>query len=414
MPERLELHLLGGVSLILDGRYLTTLRSRKDIALLIYLACTERAHNREVLADLLWEATSTAQALSDLRTVLARLRPHLGPYLLVTSETIALAPGAPLWLDVNTLEQQLATLPRHLSPEVFVQVDQTLALYQGDFLAGFHVDGAPRFDDWALVERERLRFRVLDALHRLTAHCIRTDNFTMGLRITTRLLTLDPLDEGAHAQHMRLLTACGQRAAALAHDKAYCQIALAELGVEPDETLQALYTQIRDGVLTSPITPAEDTKPQLAPGHNLPELPNAFMGRVRTLATIQARLRDPAVLLVTLAGEGGVGKSRLALAVGQQMVGAWPDGVWFVPLAGVAADPPPTLPDRLATAVAAAIGLSTSTRLPTRAASRSRAPSRLSMINWATSSVATSIWDPMSGRSVAVSVRSTRLTSAAA
>ncbi len=358
MPERLELHLLGGVNLTLDGRYLTTLRSQKGIALLIYLACTGRAHSREVLADLLWEATSTAQALSNLRTVLARLRPHLGHYLLVTAETIALAPGAPLWLDVSTLEQQLATLPRHLSPEVFVQVDQTLALYQGDFLAGFHVDGAPRFDDWALVERERLRFRVLDALHRLTDYCMRTGNFTMGLRITTRLLTLDPLDEDAHAQHMRLLAACGQRAAALAHYKAYCQIALAELGVEPDETLQALYTQIRDGVLTPPITPAEDTNPQLAPGHNLPELPNAFVGRVRTLATIQARLRDPAVRLVTLAGEGGVGKSRLALAAGQQMVGAWPDGVWFVPLVGVAADPPPTLPNRLATAVAAAIGIS--------------------------------------------------------
>ena len=158
MPECLELHLLGGVELTLGGQPLTALRSQKGIALLIYLACNDRPHSREVLADLLWDATSTAQSLSNLRTILARLRRHLGDFLLVTPETIALAPDAPIGLDVRTLEQQIAALPRHLSPDTAAQVEQTLALYQGDFLAGFHLDGAPGFDDWALVERERLRF----------------------------------------------------------------------------------------------------------------------------------------------------------------------------------------------------------------------------------------------------------------
>ena len=36
--------------------------------------------------------------------------------------------------------------------------------------------------------------------------------------------------------------------------------------------------------------------------------------------------------MVTLAGAGGMGKTRLAIQVGHQLLHAYPDGVWFVPL----------------------------------------------------------------------------------
>jgi predicted ATPase/DNA-binding SARP family transcriptional activator/tetratricopeptide (TPR) repeat protein len=357
MPECLELHLLGGVAIAIESKPLAALRSQKAIALLIYLACTRRAHSRELLADLLWDATSTAQSLSNLRTVLARLRRHLGYYLLVTPETIALAPGAPLALDVRTLEEQIAALPRHLSPAAALQMEQALASYQGDFLAGFHLEGATGFEDWALVERERFRFSVLEALRQLADHCVHTGNVAAGLRVTARLLALDPLDEAAHAQRLRLLAASGQRAAALVHYDACRQLLLDELGVEPDDALQALYAQIRDGALAPATAPSPAIATQPLAHHNLPELPTSLLGRDRTMAAIQARLRDAAIRLVTLIGEGGVGKSRLALAVGQQMLDAWPDGVWFVPLVAITTAPQTTLPNRLATAVAAAIQL---------------------------------------------------------
>ncbi len=358
MTATLQLTLLGALELSAGDAPLTGLRSHKAIALLVYLACNPGAQRREFLADLLWDnATSTAQSLSNLRTVLSRLRGHLGDYLLVTPETIAIAPDAPIGLDVRTLEQQIAALPRHLSPEAAQQVEEVLALYHGDFLAGFHLEGASGFDDWALVERERLRFSVLEALRRLADHCVHAGNITAGLRVTARLLALDPLDEAAHAQRLRLLAASGQRAAALAHYDACRQRFLNELGVEPDGALQALYAQIRDDALPPLVTPAAAIDTQPLASHNLPALSTALLGRERTLTTIQTRLRNPAVRLVTLIGEGGVGKSRLALAVGQQMVGAWPDGVWFVPLVGIAAEPATTLANRLATAVAAPIQL---------------------------------------------------------
>jgi hypothetical protein len=41
------------------------------------------------------------------------------------------------------------------------------ALYRGDFLDGFYLDGSPAFEQWALLERERLRNLALSAFGRL-------------------------------------------------------------------------------------------------------------------------------------------------------------------------------------------------------------------------------------------------------
>lgn len=95
-----------------DDSPLSNLRSRKALALLLYLACNPGPHRREFLAVLLWDASSTAQSRSNLRTVLTRLRSYadnsLGDYLQVTPETIALAPDADIGLDVAVLEETIA------------------------------------------------------------------------------------------------------------------------------------------------------------------------------------------------------------------------------------------------------------------------------------------------------------------
>jgi predicted ATPase len=69
---------------------------------------------------------------------------------------------------------------------------------------------------------------------------------------------------------------------------------------------------------------------------NLPRALPSLIGRDEVLARLTAALHDQA--LITLAGFGGVGKTRLAQQVGADVVAGFRDGVWFVDLAGLTAE----------------------------------------------------------------------------
>ncbi len=85
------------------------------------------------------------------------------------------------------------------------------------------------------------------------------------------------------------------------------------------------------------------------PKHNLPRQLTRFIGREKEIAQVKGLLEAHA--LVTLTGSGGVGKTRLAIRVAQEILEKYPDGVWLVDLA------PLSDPGLLAQRLAAALGL---------------------------------------------------------
>ena len=83
--------------------------------------------------------------------------------------------------------------------------------------------------------------------------------------------------------------------------------------------------------------------------NNLPRQLTSFVGRERQLAEAKRLLASSPLL--TLTGPGGVGKTRIALQLAEELLGELQDGAWLVDL-GVLTDP-----DYLATAVGSALGL---------------------------------------------------------
>jgi predicted ATPase/class 3 adenylate cyclase len=83
--------------------------------------------------------------------------------------------------------------------------------------------------------------------------------------------------------------------------------------------------------------------------NNLPIAPTSFHGRERDLEEVTSLLRQ--YKLLTLFGSGGVGKTRLALQVGADVLDHYPDGVWFADFA------PITNPELVSSIIAKEIGM---------------------------------------------------------
>jgi non-specific serine/threonine protein kinase len=81
--------------------------------------------------------------------------------------------------------------------------------------------------------------------------------------------------------------------------------------------------------------PAVASEPAVTtdPAARLAAPPTPFVGREREIAAVVALLSRPDVRLVTLTGPGGIGKTRLALRVVEEVAGNYPDGTVGVPLA---------------------------------------------------------------------------------
>jgi predicted ATPase len=219
-------------------------------------------------------------------------------------------------------------------------------LYRTDFLTGFSLSGCSDFDTWQTYQTEHLRQRLAAALDRLVEIYQSLSDYETALTYARRRLTLDPLHEPAHRALMMLYAISDQPSAAL-RQYAQCHDTLStELDLAPGVETTALYHRIRSGdfqqVTVGDASPPIDKLPLLLPKsarspvrHNLPPEPTPFIGRQDELNTLDTLLATPEVRLITIAGAGGTGKTRLALAAAQRQVNQanFAHGIYFISLA---------------------------------------------------------------------------------
>ncbi len=260
-----EVTLLGGFEVRLAGGQPVDLPGQKDRALLAFLALSPGAiHSRDKLAGLLWSERGEPQARDSLKHTLTRLRQCLGsvtpPPIIADRQTVSLDPSAVI-VDAATFEQLL----RDGTPEA---LEHAIALYRGDLLDGFNVRD-PAFEDWLLVERQRLRRMAEEALTRLLAQSMASGARDRAASAARRLLSFDPLREEACRALMQIHAGRAETAQALKVYEALRERLDRELGVKPEPETVQLYESMRQR-RAAPAPPAGSRSPLEVAGHPEP------------------------------------------------------------------------------------------------------------------------------------------------
>ena len=344
----LEITLLGAPGLAFQGAPAPALPA-KGQALVYYLAASAAPAARQRLAGLLWSDQPEDEARRNLRVTLSAVQQALPGLLQAGRAEIALDPGR--W------RSDLGALWAGLRGADWGRRTQALSLYRGELLAGLSLRGAPLFEEWLAIERQRLAQALLEAWKTLGAQALAQGQAQALLPFAAQALEFDRLDEDSHYLLMQLYAAAGQPGAALRQFERCRELLAQELGLEPAARTRQLYEKLRQAM---PAAAAAIPLDAPLPAHNLPAAATPFLGRQSELERLQALLAQPDCRLLTLTGPGGAGKTRLALALAERLLGSaaalFPDGVCFAPLAGL------ETADGLWQALAGALGLELQTR----------------------------------------------------
>ncbi len=326
--NQLRIALLGQPNFHFNDKPLHESLLQKSQALQYYLAVEGETQPRDLLAGLLWSDMPQAKARVNLRTALARLRGEVGDFVTATRSHVTLNAG--YWCDS-------ADFQKHHTSTDLKTLQNTLALYRGDFLLGFNPPDAPLFEEWVILQRERLRQMMYDGTLRLVEMLGDSADFPAAIAQARRLIELDDLREVGHRKLIELLAQNGNRVAALTQFEQLRQLLSDELGVAPSAATLALVARMKQtpafsAQMETAFSDATSRTENRNKRYNFPAIASSFHGRAREIAEIVETLEQGNCRLLTLVGMGGVGKTRLAI---EAMRAEQLSTCWFVPLANV-------------------------------------------------------------------------------
>jgi predicted ATPase/DNA-binding SARP family transcriptional activator len=338
-----------------------------------------------VLVDALWGSEPPKAAAGTVRTYISRLRQALsagGPREVIESAgTGYLLPVQPNAVDLNLFMKWTgeARAARNAgdAAQAAVFLRDALGLWKGEALAGLP-------GEYAESQRARLTELQMAAVEDRLALEIELGGHVAAVAELQPLVAAHPLRERLTELLMLALYRGGRQAEALAVFGDTRSTLSEELGIDPGPALQDIHQRIlqTDESLISvasrdpwplPVgVPAPDPELAVLPGEPfaaaagqpapaapspararraraLPVTMTSLLGREQAIDEV-AGLVDAGARLVTLTGPGGVGKTRLAVAVGQRLGDRFRAGAVFVSLGAV------TDPEQVPAAIGRAAG----------------------------------------------------------
>lgn len=253
----LQIKFFGRFELLREGKLVVLGNNVRALAILKYLLA-RRAYpiSRDYLMSWLWPESDSKRARWSLNSAIYALRKLLAGCLptLSASETILfeggeywLSPHIPLSTDTDEFDsryergRRLEKAGRAL--EAVAEYEKAAELYRGDYLI------EDLYEEWTVIERERLLDVYADLSRRLAIYYMKTGQPWESVRTCYQVLAKDRCDEDTHRLLMECFARLGQRSRALRQYELCEQVLKHEHNMAPSPETQALYIKItKDGV----------------------------------------------------------------------------------------------------------------------------------------------------------------------
>jgi DNA-binding SARP family transcriptional activator len=225
------------------------LHTTRGLSVLKYLLFHHKQNApREVLMDIFWQDASPDAARNNLNVAMHNLRQAFRTVtdlavIRFEDGTYSLAPDLEIWLDVEEFERCIKT-GQHLEAQkqlaaAVIEYEIAVNLYRGDFLAD------TPYENWTVLDRERLRISYLDTLDHLSQIYFSQDRYAACATLCQIILNRDLCREDAHCRLMKSYSRLGQGSLALRQYQICVEALHSELEVDPAPETTRLYEQIR-------------------------------------------------------------------------------------------------------------------------------------------------------------------------
>lgn len=249
----LRVQTLGGFRVWRDGEEIDSSAWGREKALQLFqffVTVRRQPMHKEQIIDRLWPELDAETGDRDFKVALNALNnaieperePRAEPRFVRRHGLAYSLDLSEMWIDVDAFEAHVEAGNRALpnAAETAVQHYQAaVSLYGGDYLP------ARRYEDWTSAERERLQVLALGTMTTLAGLLVAQTPLE-SIRLTQRVLTIDPVWEDAYRVQMKAYFMQGNRPLALRTYQKCTKVLEREFGVEPLPQTKALVRSIRN------------------------------------------------------------------------------------------------------------------------------------------------------------------------
>jgi DNA-binding SARP family transcriptional activator len=247
----LRARFFGHFEVLCGGESLSLGRNGRALTILKYLLANRgRPVSQDHLMGWLWPESNLKKARWSLNSAIHGLRKLFSAcpssasvnYVLLEEGYYRLCPSVRVTTDVDEYDAHYERGRRlekaRRRPEATVEYEKAVELYRGDYLI------EDLYEDWTMVERERLSNAQMDMLGRLAVHYMETGQYQDGIRACYRVLEKDHCHEDSYRMLMESYARLGLRGRALRHYRLCEKTLRQEYGTVPSPETQALYRSL--------------------------------------------------------------------------------------------------------------------------------------------------------------------------